>query len=250
MDTAEAKKIQLKLAGEISRFGNIPGVHLIAGVDVSIDRSSGMGTAAVVILSYPALDVIEVQTVTDKIPFPYVPGLLSFREIPLIIPAFEKIKNKPDIVMVDGQGIAHPRRIGLASHLGLFLNIPTIGCAKSRLIGEFKEPAVAAGSWTVLLDEVDVIGAVLRTKVNVKPVYVSPGHMIDLKSCIDWVMACCRGCRLPEPARLAHQAAGGNLEVKSKIKGQISKTYIKNKRCINVIASRRDEVERRGNLYD
>jgi deoxyribonuclease V len=213
-DTSEALEIQRKLAGKISRFGNITNIKLVAGVDISVDRDGKQGRAAVVILNYPALEVIEVETVTDKITFPYVPGLLSFREMPLIIPAFKKVKNVPDLVMVDGQGIAHPRRIGIASHLGLFLNIPTIGCAKSRLVGTFKEPGNEPGSWNVLLDKGDVIGAVLRTKSRVKPVYISPGHMIDLLSSIDWIMNCCRGYRLPEPTRLAHQAAGGNLKIK------------------------------------
>jgi deoxyribonuclease V len=222
-DITEAMEIQRRFAGEISRFGNITDAHLIAGVDIAVDRASGMGTAAVVIVNYPALNIIEVQTVTGRVPFPYVPGLLSFREIPLIIPAFKKVKNTPDIVIVDGHGIAHPRRIGLASHLGLFLNVPTIGCARSRLVGQYKEPGMTPGSWSVLIDNTDVIGAVLRTKANVKPVYISPGHMIDLKSSNDWVMACCRGYRMPEPIRLAHQAAGGNLGVKSK-------TYLKDKK--------------------
>jgi deoxyribonuclease V len=176
-----------------------------------------MGTAAVVVLNYPGLEIVEVQTVTGRVTFPYVPGLLSFREIPLIIPAFEKISNTPDLVLMDGQGFAHPRRIGIACHLGLFLGIPTIGCAKSRLIGEYQEPRLKRGNWSELTDNGEVIGAVLRTKDNVKPVYVSTGHMIDLKSAVHWVGACCRGYRLPEPTRLAHQAAGRHLKVKETV---------------------------------
>ena len=212
--TGEAVEIQRALAGEVRRDRNVTEVKLIAGVDISVDARSGRGRAAVVIMDYPGLNVIEARTIENKITFPYVPGLLSFRELPLIIPAFEQVKNTPDLVIVDGQGIAHPRRIGIASHLGLFLDIPTIGCAKSRLVGTYKEPGNEPGRWSVLLDGGDVIGAALRTKADVKPVFVSPGNMIDLQSSIDWVSACCRGYRLPEPARLAHRAAGGNLEVK------------------------------------
>ncbi len=210
--TAAAKKIQLELAASVSRAGKVEDPHLVAGVDISVDRWRGTGRAAVVVLSYPELDIVEVQTATDRVTFPYVPGLLSFREMPLIIPAFEKLKRVPDLVMVDGQGIAHPRRIGIAAHLGLFLGIPTIGCAKSRLIGAYTEPGMKQGSWRELTDGNEVIGAVLRTRDSVKPVYVSTGHMVDLESAVQWVLACGRGYRLPEPTRLAHQAAGGHLE--------------------------------------
>jgi deoxyribonuclease V len=157
--------------------------------------------------------------VTERVEFPYVPGLLTFREAPLILAAFEKLTVTPDLVMVDGQGIAHPRRIGLAAHLGLCLGIPAIGCAKSRLIGEYAEPENESGSYTELSDKGEVIGAVVRTKAGVKPVYVSIGHMIDLPSAIDRVLDCCRGYRLPEPTRLAHIAAG---RVTGNIKNQIS----------------------------
>jgi deoxyribonuclease V len=209
---AEAIEIQKKLAGEVLKTGSITDTRYIAGVDISVSRFTKMGIGAVVVLNYPDLHVVEIQVVTDKIMFPYVPGLLSFREAPLLLAAFKKIKIKPDIVMVDGQGYAHPRRFGIASHLGLLLGIPTIGCAKSRLCGEHEMPDTQAGSYTELKDNGEVIGAVLRTRENVKPVYVSIGHMIDLPAAIRWVIACCRGYRLPEPTRLAHQAAGGNLK--------------------------------------
>ena len=211
--TAQAKAIQTGLAAEVSRVGNVTAPRLIAGVDISVNRWNGTGRGAVVVLNYPDLEIVEVKVVTDKITFPYVPGLLSFREAPLILAAFERIENVPDLVMVDGQGIAHPRRMGLAAHLGLCLGIPTIGCAKSRLCGEGEEPADEQGSRTALLDNGEVIGAVVRTRAGVKPVYVSIGHMIDLEAAIHWVEACCRGYRLPEPTRLAHQAAGGYLRV-------------------------------------
>ena len=209
--TAEAIEIQKKLAGQVSREGDV-NPRFVAGIDVSINRWAKTGTGAVVVLNYPELELLETRVVTNTIPFPYVPGLLSFREIPLLIPAFQMLTITPDLCIVDGQGIAHPRRIGLASHLGLFLDIPTIGCAKSRLCGTYNEPDLNAGSFTELLDENEIIGAVVRTKSGVKPVYLSTGHRISLESAIRWTLNCCRGYRLPEPTRLAHQAAGGNLK--------------------------------------
>ena len=213
--TARAREIQLELAAQISRVGTVTRPKLIAGVDVSVNRWAKTGTAAVVVLSYPEMEVVETSLATEKVEFPYVPGLLTFREAPLILAAWEKLTVTPDLVIVDGQGIAHPRRIGLASHLGLCLGIPTIGCAKSRLIGEYDEPGNEAGSYSELSDNGEVIGAVVRTKAGVKPVYVSIGNSIDLPSAIDRVLGCCRGYRLPEPTRLAHMAAGGNLSVKT-----------------------------------
>ena len=212
VSTARALEIQMELAAQVSRTNNITSPHLIAGVDISVDRAAGEGTGAVVVLSYPGLDLVETGVVTDRVSFPYVPGLLSFRESPLILAACEKLTVTPDLVMVDGQGVAHPRRMGLASHLGLFLNTPTIGCAKSRLCGHHEEPGAEAGNYAELTDGGEVIGAALRTRAGVNPVYVSIGHMVDLQAAIHWVLACCRGYRLPEPTRLAHQAAGGNLK--------------------------------------
>jgi deoxyribonuclease V len=210
--TAQARAIQTELAGEVSRVSCITAPRYIAGVDISVNRFSKTGTGAVVVLTYPDLQVAETQVVTDRIEFPYVPGLLSFREAPLILAALKKLTLTPDILVVDGQGIAHPRRIGIASHLGLLLGIPTIGCAKSRLCGEHEIPDAAAGSFAELKDNGEVIGVALRTRDNVKPLYISIGHMIDLPAAMQWVLNCCRGYRLPEPTRLAHLAAGGNLK--------------------------------------
>jgi deoxyribonuclease V len=209
---AEAVKIQVGLAAKVSRVGNIVNPCYIAGVDISVNRWAKTGAGAVVVLSYPGLEVVETRVVTDRIGFPYVPGLLSFRESPLILAACAKLMITPDIIMVDGQGIAHPRRMGLASHLGLLLDVPAIGCAKSRLCGRHVAPGNEAGSYAELIDKDEVIGAVLRTRAGVEPVYVSIGHKIDLVGAIDWVLKSCRGYRLPEPTRLAHQAAGGNLK--------------------------------------
>jgi deoxyribonuclease V len=209
---SEALQIQLKLASEVVKTSELASPRYIAGVDISVDRERGMGRGAVVVLSYPELEIAEVQTVEKSIDFPYVPGLLSFREAPITLAVCEKLDITPDLVLVDGQGIAHPRRLGLASHLGLFLDVPTIGCAKSRLCGSHFEPASEAGSHAELLDKDEVIGAVLRTKSKVNPIYVSIGHKVDLETAIHWTLQCCRGYRLPEPTRLAHLAAGGNLK--------------------------------------
>ncbi len=212
MTASEAIRLQKELASEVVRSGEIASPRLIAGADISVDRVAGTGTAAIVVLSYPELATVAVSTVTDRIPFPYVPGLLSFREAPLLLAACEKLTVTPDLLLVDGQGIAHPRRLGLAAHLGLFLEIPTIGCAKSRLCGEYTEPGDAPGDFSELTDGGEVIGAVLRTRTGVKPLFVSIGDKIDLKQAVGWVLRCCRGYRLPEPTRLAHQAAGGHLK--------------------------------------
>ncbi|MFH0846842.1 MAG: deoxyribonuclease V, partial [Chloroflexota bacterium] len=166
---------------------------------------------AVVVLSYPELKPVETVLFRGEINFPYVPGFLSFREAPLVLKAFERLTKSPDLVMVDGQGLAHPRRLGIASHLGLLLNLPTIGCAKSWLCGEYEVPPESAGSFTPLLDRGEVIGTVLRSRTGVKPLFVSVGHKIKLESATRWVLRCCCGLRLPEPTRLAHLAAGGKL---------------------------------------
>jgi len=150
--------------------------------------------------------------VEGKVDFPYIPGLLTFREAPLALAAFERLEIAPGLILFDGQGVAHPRRMGLASHLGLFLDTPAIGCAKSRLCGSHAILGSEVGSYAELVDGDEVIGAALRTKAGVKPVYVSIGHKISLESAIHWVMRCCCGYRLPEPTRLAHLAAGGRLE--------------------------------------
>jgi deoxyribonuclease V len=209
---AQAHDIQRRLAGQVSQKNELGTPRLIAGVDISAEGSSGQARGAAVVLSYPDLDVAEVRVAWGKPGFPYVPGLLSFRESPLILAACEKLSLSPDLVLVDGQGLAHPRRLGLASHLGLLLDIPTIGCAKSRLWGQHEAVGEDAGSTAELVDKGEVIGAVLRTQVGKIPLYVSVGHKIDLSNAIQWVLRCCRNHRLPEPLRLAHLAAGGSLE--------------------------------------
>jgi deoxyribonuclease V len=204
--------MQRRLAAQVLHEGGIINPHYIAGLDVSISRARRAATGAVVVLEYPSLTIVEVSIVQGEVDFPYVPGLLSFREAPLVLKACKALETTPDLVLVDGQGIAHPRRIGLASHLGLFLDTPIVGCAKSRLCGSHETPGVESGVYTELVDKQEVVGVALRTKTRTKPVYVSVGHMIDLPTAVHWVLECCKGYRLPEPIRLAHQAAGGNLK--------------------------------------
>ena len=212
VSTAEALDIQRRLAAQVSRTSEVTTPRFIAGVDISRKKEQGVATGAVVVLNYPELELVETKVVSGKLDFPYVPGLLSFRESPLTLAACEKLTVTPDLILVDGQGVAHPRRMGLASHLGLLLDTPTIGCAKSLLCGSHEMPAVEPGSYTEIVGRGEIIGIALRTKFGVKPIYVSIGHKIDLQSAVHWVLNCCRGHRLPEPTRLAHLAAGGNLE--------------------------------------
>lgn len=208
---AEARAIQVRLAGLVSRVNQVSHPGLVAGVDISAPRFQGRVRGTVVVLAYPELEVADVGVVEQTVDFPYIPGLLSFRESPVILAAYEKLSLKPDLMLVDGQGIAHPRRFGIASHLGVLLDMPTIGCAKSVLCGTFGSLGTKAGSTSEIEHEGEVIGLALRTKANVRPVYVSIGHKVDLTTAVSWVSNCCRGYRLPEPTRLAHLAASGNL---------------------------------------
>ncbi len=206
----EAVAIQRRLAPQVVREGDLKNIRRIAGVDIALDRARGVGIGAVVVLSYPGLEPVEAAVEEAPLTFPYVPGLLSFREVPVLRAAFARIDGPIDLLLVDGQGLAHPRRFGLACHLGLLLDVPAVGCAKSRLLGEHDMPQDAAGSRSDLVDRGEVIGSVLRTRANVKPLFVSIGHCIGLAQADAWVLRCGRGYRLPEPTRLAHQAAGGS----------------------------------------
>jgi deoxyribonuclease V len=208
---AQAREIQLSLAKRVATEEQVINARLIAGIDISAPDAQGIARGAVVVLRHPELNIVEVRVAEGKIAFPYIPGLLSFRESPLILAACERLDSLPDLVLIDGQGIAHPRRFGLASHVGIFLDLPTIGCAKSILCGQHRPVGEEVGSHAELLDKGELIGAALRTKSGVKPMYVSVGHRIDLASALQWVTNCCRGYRLPQPTRLAHLAAGGML---------------------------------------
>jgi len=214
VSASRAIEIQRSLAEQVSRQGEVEVVRFVGGVDISVDKSSGTGTGAVVILRYPELSVAETSVVSGALDFPYIPGLLSFREAPLLLAACERLRITPDLILVDGQGVAHPRRIGLASHLGLWLETPTVGCAKSLLCGRHEAVGGERGDYAEIVDREETVGVALRTKRGVKPVYVSVGDKLSLESAIDWVLKCGRGYRLPEPTRLAHLAAGGNLKPK------------------------------------
>ncbi|MFC2016222.1 deoxyribonuclease V [Chloroflexota bacterium] len=214
LSLAQVLDLQRRLAAQVSISGSRELItpYFIAGVDIAVGKAQGMAAGAAVVLSYPELRVLETKVVQGRLDFPYIPGLLSFRESPLTLAACESLSITPDLVLVDGQGVAHPRRFGLASHLGLFLDTPTIGCAKSLLCGRHEVPGVEQGSYAEVVDKGETIGVALRTRLGVKPIYVSIGHKVDLQTAIHWVMKCCRGYRVPEPTRLAHLAAGGNLK--------------------------------------
>src|SRR5260370_10889668 len=206
----EAKALQRDLAKRVVREDRVDEVLHIGGVDMAINEISGMARAAVMLLSYPELEIVEQHVYEEPIRMPYIPGLLSFREIPCILGAFDLLKQQPELVMVDGQGIAHPRRLGIASHLGLWLDLPTIGCAKSILTGHHGALSEAAGAWVPLEADREVIGAALRTRARVKPMIISLGHRISLETSLRFVLACCRGYRLPEPTRLADKLSKDN----------------------------------------
>lgn len=180
-------------------------VRYVAGADVSTQGDRAYATVAV--LEFPGLSVVEVQGFEAPLEFPYVPGLLSFREMPPLLGALRKMETAVDVVILDAQGLAHPRRIGLASHVGLFIDIPTVGCAKSVLVGKFEEPKEEKGSATDMVHRGEVVGRAVRTRAKVSPVYVSVGNRIDLDSSVELVLACCSRYRLPEPTRQAHNAA-------------------------------------------
>src|SRR5574337_1858977 len=200
----EAVAIQLALRSQLRLHGTGP-FATVAGIDVAYDKCSRLMFAGVVVMSGDGREQLDCATATANAQFPYIPGLLSFREIPAVIKAWRRLKTMPDCLICDGHGLAHPRRFGLACHLGLVLDLPSIGCAKSRLVGTYREPGKRRGSVAPLLDQGEQIGVVLRTKTEVAPVFVSQGDRIDLDVAVRTVLAACRGYRLPEPQRRAHQ---------------------------------------------
>ncbi|MBW7877799.1 MAG: deoxyribonuclease V [Anaerolineae bacterium] len=206
--TAEAKAIQLALASRVDFDSplDLASVETVAGVDVSVRNRQS--TAAVVVMRRSDFTVLDTAVARIPTPFPYVPGLLSFREIPVILLAWDTLKIQPDVALVDGMGRIHPRQIGLACHLGLWIDRPTVGVGKSHLLGDYQPPGVERGEWSPLVYKDEMLGAVLRTRAGVKPVYVSSGHRVDLDSALALVMACTTRYRLPEPIRAAHVLAG------------------------------------------
>jgi len=203
----EARRLQEELASRVVAGPalDLSGVRHVAGADVS--TQGDMAYATVVVLEFPELSLVEVKGYEVPLGFPYVPGLLSFRELPSVVGALEKIQTSVDVLILDAHGLAHPRRMGLASHLGTFLDVPTVGCAKSRLVGSFEEPGREKGSVTDLVHRGEVVGRMVRTRDGVSPVYVSVGSGIDLLSSVELVLACCTKYRLPETTRRAHDAA-------------------------------------------
>lgn len=206
LDPAAARALQVELAARVDTSTPPGAFETVAAADVSFDRGSPILFAAVVVWEVASGAILERAGVVDRASFPYVPGLLSFREAPAILRAFSMLKLRPDLALCDGQGTAHPRRLGVASHIGLWLDVPTVGVAKSRLCGTHAEPGPERGDRAPLVDKGEVIGDVLRTRRGVKPLYVSPGHRVDREGAVAAVMACLGKYRLPIPSRLAHEA--------------------------------------------
>lgn len=203
----EAIAIQNQLQPEVITEDQLGEVHYVAGVDMGFEEDYAISRAAVAVLSFPELQLVEHAIARRPTTFPYIPGFLSFREIPAVLDALEKISTTPDLILCDGQGIAHPRRFGIACHLGVLIDMPTIGVAKSLLVGKHDELPVEKGSWQPLRYKGETIGVVLRSRTGVKPLYVSPGHRISLPTAIDYVLRCTTKYRLPETTRWADKLA-------------------------------------------
>jgi len=199
--------IQESLRDQVIREDRFGVINTVAGIDVGFEEGGGITRAAVVVLGYPGLELAETSVVRRPTTFPYIPGLLSFREAPAVLEAIERLSTPPDLLFCDGQGIAHPRRLGLASHLGLWTDLPSIGAAKSRLIGQHEPVGERRGDWQPLYDAGELIGAALRTRPTARPLYISIGHRISLETAIRMVLSCTRVYRLPEPTRQAHHLA-------------------------------------------
>lgn len=205
----EAVAIQERLCSRVVRRNRIGRrVRRVAGVDVAFEDGGRITRAAVVVLRWPGLDVEDSAVARRRTSFPYVPGLLSFRELPAVLDAVGKLSAVPDLWLCDGQGIAHPRRFGIACHLGVLLDVPTIGVGKSRLVGEHQQPGLRRGDWTPLVDHGERVGAVLRTRDSTRPLYVSTGHRVALHTAVSWVLRCAPRYRLPETTRRADSLAG------------------------------------------
>ena len=206
LSPTEAIAVQLQLRDQVIRCDDFGEIKTVAGVDLGIRGS--LATAVISVLSYPSLVLVDQSVVKTAVQFPYIPGLLSFREIPPLLQAFDQLQTIPDLIILDGHGVAHPRRFGLASHLGLILDWPTIGCAKSRLFGTYQEPELEKGSYRFLHDrDQNVIGAAVRTRSQTKVVFVSTGHRVSLDSAVRLTLACCPRYKLPETTRYAHRLA-------------------------------------------
>ena len=203
----EAVAIQNELRERVAREDRFGPLHSVGGIDVGLEDGKQTARAAVVVLSFPGLEIRETAVARRTVSFPYIPGLLSFREVPVILDALAGLASPPDLLFCDGQGLAHPRRFGLACHLGLTTGLPAIGTAKSRLVGEFAPPGDGRGDWQPLLDGEEVIGAALRTRPGAKPIFVSIGHRVSLETALELALRCTTRYRIPQPTRLAHQLA-------------------------------------------
>ena len=199
----QAVKIQLRMRDRIELTDGFAKACIVAGADIALDLERKMAFAGVIVYKYPKMEEVERVWAKRPLTFPYVPGLLSFREIPALLAAFRKLRSKPDVIFVDGHGFAHPRRMGIASHLGMVLDCPTIGCAKSVLVGEAEEPADEQGAATELTHKNELIGIVLRTRPGTKPIYISTGHRVSLESAVKFALAATDGFRVPKPTREA-----------------------------------------------
>jgi deoxyribonuclease V len=200
----EAIEIQQKLRSQVAIEKLQTPIRFAAGADISFDKGSDVVYAGVVVLQLPELTEVARATAVTTAKFPYIPGLLSFRESPPVLEAWAKLKTLPDVLMIDGQGLAHPRRFGIACHIGVLLNVPTIGCAKSLLVGRYEEPATPGGSYSPLMDRGEQVGVALRTRDDVSPIFVSIGHKVMLEDAVRLAMQCTHGYRIPEPTRQAH----------------------------------------------
>lgn len=207
LSPAEAEGLQARLASRVVLEDRFERIELVAGLDVAYEKNGDRCVAAVALLRASDLRVVEIRTRESVVPFPYLPGLFAFRELPALSGLLREISRVPDLLLCDGQGTAHPRRFGLACHLGLMFDLPAIGCAKTLLAGSAAEPGTERGASMPLVYEAETVGCCLRTRTGVKPVYVSPGHRISVASACDWVLRLAPRFRLPEPLRLAHQAA-------------------------------------------
>lgn len=210
LEPKEAIALQKRLRDQVVREDRIGTVERVAGIDVGFEDGGRITRAAVAVLSFPDLILADSALVRSPTRFPYIPGLLSFREAPAVLEALARLARPPDLILYDGQGIAHPRRFGVASHVGLLADIPSIGVAKTRLVGDYDMVPRDRGGWAALSADSEVIGAVLRTRAGVKPVFVSIGHRVCLASAVAWTMACTRRFRLPETTRWAHRLASGH----------------------------------------
>ena len=223
LDAEQARDLQTKMAALVVSEDRLPErIRTVAGVDAAYAGEAIVAFAAVAVIDVASNSLEEVVSAEEPVRFPYVPGLLSFREIPVLAAAFEKLSVRPDLLICDGQGIMHPRRFGLACHLGVIYDLPTIGCAKTHLVGYTHEPGFERGSLSPIIYNEETVGALLRTRNGVRPLYVSPGHRISLRTACDWTLTLCQGYRIPEPIRIAHQVV-----TKKKQEAAIDKKGIK-----------------------